>query len=109
MSGPGARPAQRRPKSMPLSVRFPQDLRARVRRFARSRGLEEATAIRMLCAEHLNELELSDDLTRAEQWQLTQVYETWDRIERGEEAFVPAAEIRAIFDRAMARRGPAAP
>jgi len=78
---------------MPMSVRLPRDLRQRVRRFARARGLEEATAIRMVLAEHLNEIELDEDLTKAEEWQRAQVYEALDRLDRGEEKIVPMERV----------------
>src|SRR3972149_1311906 len=68
---------------MPMSVRLPRDLRQRVRRFARARGLEEATAIRMVLAEHLNEIELDEDLTKAEEGQRAPVYEALERLQRG--------------------------
>lgn len=87
----------------PMSIRFPADLRRRVRRFARRRGLEEATAIRMMVAERLNEMELDEDLTKAEEWQRAQVYETLDRLERGEVELVPMERIYETLDRGMER------
>ena len=87
----------RRPASVPLSLRFPPELRSRVKRYAASRGLEEATAIRALCAERLRELELTDDLGLAERWQLARATESWDKLERGELELISSADVRRIF------------
>lgn len=89
--------------SVPMSLRLPSDLRGRIRRFARSRGLEDATAIRMMVAEHLNEIELDEDLTKAEAWQRAQAYETWERLRRGEERLVPMEQVYRRLDEAVAR------
>ena len=88
-----------------MSLRFPPQLRARVKRYARSRGLEEATAIRALCAERLRELDLTEDLHLAEQWQLQQARESWDRLLRGELETVEPTEVRRLFAQARVRTG----
>lgn len=87
-----------------MSLRFPADLRARVKRYARSRGLEEATAVRALCAERLRELDLTEDLRVAEQWQLGQAVESWDRMLRGELETVEPTEVRRLFAAARATK-----
>ncbi|MDP9266279.1 MAG: hypothetical protein M3O91_09225 [Chloroflexota bacterium] len=87
-----------------MNLRFPPDLRERIQRFAVERGLQEATAVRMICAEHLNEVDLADDLARAERWQLAMANETWDRYERGELETVSAESIEEVFKEARARR-----
>ncbi len=87
----------RRPVSVPLSLRFPPELRSRVKKYAASHGLEEATAIRALCTERLRELELTDDLALAERWQRARATESWDQLERGELKLASAAEVRRIL------------
>jgi hypothetical protein len=67
-----------------MSLRFPPDLRKRVQKYATSRGLEEATAVRTLCADRLRELDLVDDIRAAEAWQLEQATENLDQLRRRE-------------------------
>jgi hypothetical protein len=93
----------RRKTGVPMSLRLPAALRQRVRRFAKARGLEEATAVRTLCAERLNELDLTEDLMVAERWQLDRALESWDKLERGELELVEPDEIRRVFAEARAR------
>lgn len=82
-----------------MSLRLPADLRARVRVYAQAHGLEEATAIRSLCADRLRELELTEDLLAAERWQLEQASATWKKLERGElELLSPAQARRALAE-----------
>ncbi len=99
----------RRRPTISLSLRFPPDLRARVRRYARAHGLEEATAIRALCADRLREIELSEDLVAAERWQLEQAIASWTRLERGKLELASPAEVRRLFAEALhgGRRKPA--
>ena len=92
--------------SVPLSLRFPPDLRARVKRYAHSRGLEEATAIRVLCAERLRELELTEDLVAADRWQFEQAMKSWERLDDGRLDRVSPDEIRGIFNSARERDFP---
>ena len=92
-----AKGSVRRPASVPLSLRFPLQLRTRVKKYAASRGLEEATAIRALCAERLRELELTEDLAVAERWQLARANESWDELERGELKLFSSADVRRIL------------
>ncbi len=87
----------RRPSSVPLSLRFPPELRVRVKKYAASHGLEEATAIRALCTERLRELELTDDLILAERWQMARATESWDKLERGELKLVSSTDLRRIL------------
>lgn len=84
----------RRPSSVPLSLRFPAELRNRVKKYAVSRGLEEATAIRALCAERLRELELTEDLAVAERWQMERALESWEKLERGHLKLYSSTEMR---------------
>ena len=80
-----------------MSLRFPTDLRARVKRYARTRGLEEATAVRTLCADRLRDLELREELQLAEHWQLEDALATWDRLDRGELKTHDVSEVRKVF------------
>ena len=86
-----------------MSLRLPLALRERVRRFAAARGLEEATAVRTLCAERLQELELSQDLLIAERWQFARALETWEQWERGALKPTDPGVVRDIFAGARAR------
>lgn len=86
-----------------MSLRFPAELRSRVKRFAATRGLEEATAVRTLCAERLAELDRLEDVRAAEQWQLAQARESFERLERGELKTVAPADLHRLLD--AARRG----
>lgn len=101
---PKTRPSKSKPKTVPMNLRFPADLRDRIKRFAVERGLQEATAVRVLCAEHLNEIQLAAELTRAEEWQLGKALEIWDRYQRGELETVSAESIHEVFEEARARR-----
>ncbi|MBL8957032.1 MAG: hypothetical protein JNK82_40035 [Myxococcaceae bacterium] len=85
-----------------MSLRFPKELRARVSRYAKARGLEEATAVRVLCMERLQELELTDALALAERWQTTEALKSWEQLERGELRSVPA-DLAGLFADARKR------
>lgn len=98
------KPATRRPASVPISLRFSPELRERVRRYASERHLQEATAIRALCAERLNEIELATELAGAEEWQLQQATRTWDRFRAGKGRTAPPEELDRIFDKALPAR-----
>jgi hypothetical protein len=87
-----------------MSLRFPPALRARVQRFAVERGLEEATAVRTLCAERLQEIDLTSDLLLAERWQLQQARQAWDEWERGELETVELDALKTVFAEARRRR-----
>lgn len=80
-----------------MSLRFPVDLRARVKRYAASRGLEEATAVRALCAERLQEVEFGEEVLAAERWQMSMALESWDQLEMGKLDTVPPSDIRGLF------------
>lgn len=98
-AGPGGRAA-----NVPVSLRLPPGLRQRVRRFAAARDLQEATAIRTLCAERLDEIELERELRAAEAWQLRQATATWDEFRAGKGRVVPRAAVDRVFAEARARR-----
>jgi len=91
----------------PINFRMPQALRLRLRRFAESRHLGEAEALRAVVSEHLDEIEREREFTDAERWQFQQAYATWDRFRKGEGRTVPRAEIDQIFTDALARPEPA--
>ncbi len=90
--------------SVPVSLRLPAGLRQRVRRFAAARDLPEATAIRTLCAERLDEIEMEGELRAAEAWQLRQAVATWDEFRAGRGRVVPRAAIDRVFAEARAMR-----
>jgi hypothetical protein len=90
----------------PINFRMPQPLRLRLRRFAESRHLGEAEALRAIVSERLDEIESERDLAAAERWQFRQAYATWDRFRNGEGRTVPREEIDRIFTDALAEQGP---
>ena len=59
----------------PLNIRLPTELRGQLRKFAASRQLTEAAAIRSMLKDHLEELPVLDDIERARRWQVEQVWE----------------------------------
>src|SRR2546430_17521943 len=84
MARNSARRTGRRSAGVPMSLRFPLELRAQVKRFAKRKGLEEATAVRLLCAERLEELALQDEDRLTEDWQDEQAIRGWEELPRGE-------------------------
>lgn len=87
---------------MPISLRFSPALRERVRRFAAKRQLQEATAIRLLVSERLNEIDDAKQLAEAEAWQREQALATWERFLAGRGRVVPRERIARIFAKALA-------
>lgn len=98
-----SRPNAGRQAAPPFSLRVPPPLRQRIRRYAQSRQLEEATAARVLMAERLNEVEAADELARADAWQLAQAQEAWGTLLRGELELAPADGLARIFREAEQR------
>jgi len=88
---------------LPINFRMPRELRLRLRAFAGSRHLAESEALRLIVAEHLNEIESERELADAERWQFTQAYDSWQRYQRGEIKTVPTDRIRRTIDEARAR------
>ncbi len=88
-----------------MSLRLPTGLRDRIRRFAAARDLQEATAIRTLTAERLDEIEMEGELRTAQAWQLRQAVTTWDRFRGGKGRVVSREAIDRVFTEARARRG----
>lgn len=87
----------------PFSLRVPQPLRQRIRRYARARELEDATAARLLMAERLNEVETAEDLARADAWQAAQAHAVWRELLRGELETAPPDGLERIFKEAEQR------
>lgn len=87
----------------PLSVPLPPEMRARLAEQAKTRGLKMATAARILLDERLRELEESDALSRAEEWQRAQAWATWEAVQKGDRRDVPMADIRSLTEQALAR------
>lgn len=87
----------------PINFRMPPQLRDRVRKYAGTRHIGEAQALRVIVSEHLDEVESQAELATAERWQYEQAYATWDAFLRGEDdRTVSREEIQRIFDRALA-------
>lgn len=96
-------------RNVPISLRFSPELRERVRRYAAERQIEEATAIRLLCAERLNEIERDAELSEAEEWQRAQAWASWERVRAGQGRDVPAERIARVFSDALAERDRTSP
>lgn len=105
---PKARVRQGVAITSPINFRMPRALRLRLRRFAESRHLAEAEALRAVVSEHLEEVERERELAEAERWQFQQAYATWDRFRRGEGRTVPREQVQQIFTDALAQREPVA-
>jgi len=68
----------------PLSVELPEDLRRRLSGEARRRKLKVATTARVLIDERIAEIEDEAGLSRAEEWQRSQAWATWEKIKAGD-------------------------
>jgi predicted DNA-binding protein len=84
----------------PINFRMPKPLRTRLDRFARDRHLGEAQALRVVVAEHLDEIESAAELAAADRWQYEQAFATWERFRRDQGHTVPREEIDRIFQAA---------
>lgn len=87
----------------PLTIRLPASLRQRTHRYARSRGLQLAGAIRAILSDHLDEVEGDEQLTRAERWQRDQAWATALAIVDGTATEVTWEEIQTAAAAASAR------
>lgn len=87
----------------PLTIRLPGSLRQRTQRYARSRNLQLAGAIRAILSEHLDEVEGDEQLTRAERWQRDQAWATARSIVDGTATEVTWEEIQTAAAAASAR------
>lgn len=92
-----------RPAATPFSLRVPPPLRERIRRYAKDRQLEEATAARVLMAERLNEVDAAEELARADAWQLAEAQEAWRALRDGRLELAPAGGLARIFREAEER------
>lgn len=92
-----SRPSERHraPQDGPLTIRLPAALRRRAERYARSRDLQLAGAIRVILSEHLDELEGDEQMTRAERWQRDQAWATARSIVHGTAQEVTWEDIQA--------------
>ena len=67
----------------PLTIRLPAPLRQRAERYARSRSMPLAGALRTIIGEHLDEVALDEQLTRAQRWQRDQAWASAQSIADG--------------------------
>ena len=86
-----------------MTLRFPVQLRAQVKRFAKRKGLQEAAAVRLLCAERLEELALEDEARLTEDWQDDEAIRVWEKLLRGETRIAPDDALKKVFAEARAR------
>jgi hypothetical protein len=87
----------------PVSVVLPAELKVRVEREAKKRGLKLSPTIRVLVGERVRELDAAEGLDRALEWQRDQAWATWERIRAGGGDDVGFDAIEAEFDRAAPR------
>ena len=102
-SGTAPRRKEGRAAAVPFSLRVPPPLRERIRRYAKDRQLEEATAARVLMAERLNEVDAAQELARADVWQLAQAQEAWRELRDGRLELAPPEGLARIFREAEQR------
>lgn len=91
------------PAAGPLSVPLPAELRARLAAQAERRNLKMATAARIFLDERVRELEETELLSQAEEWQRAQAWGTWEKIKAGDEQDVPLERFREHAARALER------
>lgn len=87
----------------PVSIRLPEDLTARARRYARARRVGLATALRSLLSAQLDEIEQDEQLSRSERWQRDQAWASAQDIFSGKAKPVPWSELDRIHERALAK------
>lgn len=58
----------------PLTIRLPAPLRERAERYARAKSMPLAGALRTIIGEHLDEVALDEQLSRAQRWQRDQAW-----------------------------------
>jgi predicted DNA-binding protein len=95
--------ASRSSAELPISIRFPPELRRRTERFAARSHLGLATAIRTIVGEYLDEIDASEDLTRAEEWQRAQSWATAQDLTRKKVPETTLEELRRDQATALAR------
>ncbi len=91
------------PPGVPISVRFPADLRSRTERYARAHRVPVASAIRMIVGEHLDEMDRDEGLARAELWQRAEAWATAGSIVDGTAKEATWDELRAAHASATKR------
>ncbi len=89
--------------SGPLSVALPPELRRRLALEAKRRGLPLSTAVRVLVAERVRELDEAAELSAADQWQRAQAWSGWDEVRRGEAAEATPEDVDKEFEAARRR------
>ena len=100
-----ASPRAKPQADVPISVRFPAELRARTERYARAHHVAVASAIRMIVGDRLDELERDASLSRAELWQRAEAWKTAESVVDGTAEEVSWDELRAAHAKAMKRAG----
>ncbi len=80
-------------KADPISVILPASMKKLVSAEAARRGLKLSPAIRVLVSERLQEIEDSEQMSRAEEWQRAQAWATWSEGPREADD----AELESVF------------
>ena len=85
----------------PLSVVLPPALRARLSAEAKRRGLPLSTAVRVLAAERVGEIDEASEVSQAQRWQRAQAWSAWEEVVAGTADEASAAELSVAFDQAL--------
>ena len=83
-----------------VSVVLPADLRRKISLEARRRGLKLSPALHVLIRERFSEIEETEGLTRAEEWQRAQAWATWEAVRAGREKEVSWDDLEADYEAA---------
>lgn len=108
-----AKTARTRPRDRrndPLTIRLSAPLRERAERYARSRRMPLAGALRTIVGEHLDELAADEHLTRAQRWQRDQAWASAQAIAEGTARSTSWERLRSDHAAAVTRlrKGPVA-
>ena len=82
----------------PVSVILPADLRRKIVAEAKRRGLKLSPALRVLVSERVREIEETQALSRAEEWQRAQAWATWEEVKAGRERKASWEELEADYE-----------
>lgn len=88
----------------PVSVVLPADLRRSIAREAARRELKLSTALRLLAAERLQQIEAADQLGDVERFQRAQAWTAWEELQSGRAKEATMAEVDAVFASRLSQR-----
>ncbi len=79
-------------------------IRKRIATEAKRRGLKLSSTLRALATERLKELDDSEELGRAEQWQRRQAWAEWEKIRAGDDREASLTDLGRAFDETRRKR-----